>query len=222
MRVFFKGQIEPDLEITDESTIRHLHVRRIQAGEHIELMDGNGHIHHCHITAIHRKSAHIKCMSSQHCNKGATKTLLIAVCRFKTLEIIAQKACELGIHTIQPVITDNIGNLPSLDVWHKKVARIQEIMQQSICQCGNPYLPDISTLKKLDEIDPTSYTLADAKGNTCATIKGSILIGPEGGFSDREYNFFDKNNVARLRFGGFVLRAETAAIIAMSKLSSAL
>ena len=221
MRIYHIGPYDAELTLKDASIIRHLHVRRIQKNETIELLDGKGHINTYLLISIDKSQAVLKMQSTEHIKKPVQKTLMIALCRFKTLEIIAQKACELGVTTIQPLLTDNVGNVPSRLHLRKKMARIEEIMQQSLGQCGNPYLPIILPMKSLLECDPNTYTLADANGNQTSLEQTSILIGPEGGFSEKEYSYFQKNAVPMIRFPGHILRAETAAIIAMHELNRA-
>ena len=217
MRLFHDKPFSPQITI-DGRALNHLHVRRIQQNSDVQLMNGRGHIAIYKVVTISKKIAHLEQISITNHPPVKTPCLLVSLCRIKAMEAVCQKACELGISEIQPVITDHVGTSLSDEQWQVKRVRLSEIMQQSLLQCGNPYLPQIAHLVLLSDIDPTSYIVADAGGDSSeSTNQGSksILIGPEGGFSEQEYLYFQHHKIKKIKLPGWTLRAETAAILAM-------
>ena len=138
---------------------------------------------------------------------------------------IIEKLTELGISTFTPIITEfsNVRKV-SQDKLH---ARAKEAAEQ----CGLMRIPIINNAISLDELlndwsDDSILVFCDEKSNPKNPINElsrakelniSFLIGPEGGFSDKErYNVLELQNVIRLSLGSRVLRADTAAIVVAS------
>lgn len=160
--------------------------------------------------------------------KNTQKKLIIAIALLKKskMELIIQKATELGVDTIIPIITDRC--------VAKQInkERLNNIAIESSEQCNRmtiPLIQDISKLEDLQKFNNLHYNVAvcneklvnssikDTFNSLDKTKNTLIIIGPEGGFSESEVNFFDNNNnILQISLGKFILRAETAAISALS------
>lgn len=137
------------------------------------------------------------------------------------LDWIVEKATELGVARLQPVITERT------IVERVKRERIEAQIVEACEQCGRTALPALAdpvTLPRLLADWPATRALlfADEAGGsalsaTDAPAPAAILTGPEGGFTDRERALLlDHPAVRRIALGPRILRAETAAIAAVS------
>ncbi|WP_263588130.1 16S rRNA (uracil(1498)-N(3))-methyltransferase [Sphingopyxis sp. GC21] len=135
------------------------------------------------------------------------------------LDWIIEKATELGVARLQPVITERT------IVERVKQERLAAQIVEACEQCGRTALPDLADPAKLPQLLkdwPVGRTLlfADEAGGVplaavAAPAPAAILTGPEGGFTDRERAMLiDHDAVKRIALGPRILRAETAAIAA--------
>jgi len=127
-------------------------------------------------------------------------------------------ATQMGVSGFQPVITERtVAN-------HINWARMEKIVTESAEQSNRNSVPKILPIKKFDEIDLSHIAFADERAAYGAELPGDargttqILIGPEGGFSDREFAALDASGAIGIGLGKTILRAELAAAIAVSRI----
>ena len=177
--------------------------------------------------------------------------LYMGIIKKDNFELAIEKAVELGVYEINPVLMDfsksnfnssynkykNDKNNEELNVLNNKdVERLNRISYTASTQSNRPYIPiiknDISTDEMIKKIDKNCSNIVfyENKNGIKDTIdylselnktnnEINIIIGPEGGFSERELDLFKSNNYTFLSLGDRVLRAETAAISALSLIS---
>ena len=144
-----------------------------------------------------------------------------------------QKATELGVKEIIPLYTDNCA--VKEDFISSKSDKWQKIAVESVKQCERADIPKVLELSSLEKVvREYDNVFVFGEKNADLTIfdfvikfgkpKGSVLvvIGPEGGFSDKEFEFFKKNNLPVLTLGNLILRADTACAVALSSVINAL
>lgn len=145
---------------------------------------------------------------------------------------IIEKATELGVSTIFPIMTDNCSVNKS--VIEKKIPKWQKIMHESSKQCERAIEPECHTLSTLDKIlneQKFDKVIVFCERIADKTIRDSfksrpinkgdrvlVVIGPEGGFSQKEFNYFEAQNLEMLTLGDLILRAETAVIVALGNI----
>jgi 16S rRNA (uracil1498-N3)-methyltransferase len=149
----------------------------------------------------------------------------------KNMDLIVQKATELGVATIIPLLSER--TIVHLDDDAKKLDRWRDIALESCKQCGNNWLPTIEPPRKAQQFfaNPGIYDLkliaslqpgaqplkqilaADAPKNLDTVL---ILIGPEGDFTPAEIASAKNAGCLPLTLGPLVLRAETAALYTLS------
>ncbi len=145
---------------------------------------------------------------------------------------IIEKATELGVHGIYPIYSDFC--TLKKNVIEQKIKKWQRIMYESSKQCERAFIPKCFELKTLEELilqekfnKILAFTERKAKINLKKYLNVNpitsnerilVIIGPEGGFSDSEFEFFEKNKIITLSLGELILRAETAVIVALGNI----
>ncbi len=227
----------------DES--HHLaRVLRVEAGQDLTLFDGQGTRAEGLIETVTKKEVTV-CVTSREsvAPPAAEITLIQAVCKPDRFEMILQKATELGVRTIQPVITQNT-SLPEGKI-KKMIGRGEAIIRNAAQQCGTAWLPQLLPLKPLSRISfESSVTLVGSlhpnakpfkQAFSSLTLAGkmpairtagfqpalrvALAIGPEGDFTEEEVNAAVKAGAIPVTFGKQILRTETAAIFGLSVLA---
>lgn len=153
-------------------------------------------------------------------------TLYQAILKSDKFDWLIQKAVELGVQRIVPVISCH-----SIvkDISASKRKRYEEIIKEATEQCGGVRLPELAPVmdfasaiesagkqsgaKIIAWEKETEYNLADA-----ATAEVQLFIGPEGGYSTEEIEEAKNKQIIPVTLGNRILRAETAAIAALAKL----
>lgn len=218
------------IKIDDKETFHHLtRALRVRVGESLKVIDENEIVYQTEIKEINSKELILKIISSKKSERklGFNLTLAQAILHSDAQNFVIQKATELGVSNIIPVIMDNCAI--KKDVAEKKSEKWQKIAQEAFKQCERANVPLISNIVKLMEIDFSQYD----KIIVCSEIEKEktlkhcnvekaqnilLIIGPEGGFSNKEFEFFKEKNFDTISLGNLILKAETAVISAISTL----
>ena len=207
-------------------------VLRIGVGQELTLFDGEGTRAQALVTHVDKKRVEARVTAREFRAPPAVEiTLIQAVCKPDRFEMILQKATELGVRAIRPVITQNC-SLPS-GKMKKMAERGEAIIRNAAQQCGTAWLPQLLPLKRLSEISfESSVTLVaslhpNAKpfrevlhGLDKSKIKtAALLIGPEGDFTEDEVQAAVDAGAIPVTFGDQILRTETAALFGLSVLT---
>ncbi len=145
-------------------------------------------------------------------------TLYLSLIKKDNFELAVQKATELGVTTIVPILSER-SEKKNIDL-----DRLQKIVIESSEQSGRGDVPTILPIITLSEIVETqlphdvSYVLqmgeSSLRRHYNQEISVGLFIGPEGGWSDEEKKLFQEKNILSVSLGSTTLRAETAAIVA--------
>ena len=141
---------------------------------------------------------------------------------------VMEKATELGARGVYPIITDNCA--VSIDTAYKKQKKWQKVMYEASKQCERAKIPTCFEPSKIEKILENNFNKILVMGErsteqslkeylTTFPIKSSekmlVIIGPEGGFSEREFNYFKEKNIPVISLGDLILKAETAVIVTL-------
>ncbi len=159
-------------------------------------------------------------------------TLFQGLPKSDKMELIIQKCVELGVCGIVPVITERCVSRINTDKdAQNKLARWQKIAREAAKQCNRGIIPNIYypiTFKEAvvmaseAELAVIPYEKESAVGfkNIVArhqgVTSGSIMIGPEGGFEDKEIQLAQDSGIQKISLGPRILRTETAGMVALS------
>jgi len=240
--------LKADLVVLSPEESHHLaRVLRVEAGQELTLFDGQGTRAEGVVDAVTKKEVTVRITARETVPPPAVEiTLIQAVCKPDRFELILQKATELGVRRIQPMITKN-ASLPAGKI-EKMAERGKAIIRSAAQQCGAAWLPDFQPLEKIEAILPTLgkfdavfigslhpeakpfkeafRSLASAGWKPAVRIAGilpalrvALLIGPEGDFTAEEVNSAVAAGAIPVTFGSQILRTETAAIFGLSVLA---
>ena len=142
---------------------------------------------------------------------------------------VIEKATELGVSGVYPVMTDNC--TVARQIVEKKVQKWQKIMYESSKQCERAVVPvcfEPCTISELLEKNSFDKVIVFCERIADKTIRDSfrgkpinkddkvlVIIGPEGGFSQKEFEFFKERGFEMLTLGELILRAETAVTVGL-------
>jgi 16S rRNA (uracil1498-N3)-methyltransferase len=212
--------------IVDEEILHQMkHVLRFEVGDTCVLLDGKGGHASGTIETMDKKAIILKLIDFEKFEKPARKIALYVAIPKKpaTFEIILQKATELGVTDIIPIITDHC---QIREIRNEK--RLLYIIKEATEQCERLFLPKFHPILKFEkfiESPPDGVILTgdarmhDIKLGEMKIDSGkniSLVIGPEGGLTDKELADIHRIGGKIFVLGDTVLRMETAVIAALS------
>lgn len=216
--------------------VRHMHVLRVRIGESIEFFDGSNGSCQSEILSLDKRSATLKIIKINPLSPmpAITTSLAIALVANDKMDLIIQKAVELGINHIIPVYTERSARLVN-ERSANKLSHWQNIIISSCGQCGQNILPTIAlpvpitSVYENSEYDTkiimnvpnisSSGLFLGSKADCVTTKHVILLVGPEGGFTDEEIKCATLNDYQSLQLGNLIMRAETAVIAGLSVLN---
>ena len=144
----------------------------------------------------------------------------LSIVRFNRFEWAVEKLTELGVHAIRPLIADR-SDPKLVAAAPKRVARWRRIGFEAAQQARRLAAPRVEhpiTLEQLEQTPDSVCVVTDPVGDPLPSVYGgagaTLLVGPEGGWTDRERNLAEANGFKLAGLGGTILRTETAAIAA--------
>ena len=229
MKRFF-GRIEKDLGFIEDEEFLHLkNVLRMKRGDKLVLFDGTGNDYFGEITEIKKNFATVKIEKAQICQALPKKniTLYQAFIKREKLELVVQKAVELGIKRLVPF---NSKYCVAKDAVNKK-DRLEKIVISACKQCECSSLMKIEKaveFEKMLEIAKNAQIIIfanerEGKNFDFPVLKDfdniAIIVGPEGGFSKEEKEKILAVAAESVSLGNRILRSETASIVLMGIVS---
>ena len=203
---------------------RHLRdVLRLKAGDEVYVFDGRGREFRCSVLNAKRDAAELRIEEEIEPAKPESQlqlNLCVALLKGEKFDLVVQKATELGVTSITPLITRHADiHLRDQSDARKRVVRWQRIALEAAKQSGRAFVPEIILPVEFDTIlntEGTGVMFSERGGEAFESLTetGSItaLVGSEGGWSDEEIDAARARNFHIVTLGGRVLRAETAAI----------
>jgi 16S rRNA (uracil1498-N3)-methyltransferase len=202
-----------------DSTEQMRKVFRLKSGDHVIAFDGSGEDVESEITDFTKEGVELSVVSSQKSRSipNINVTLSMAIVKKDNFELIVEKATELGVSHIIPVLADRS------EKKNLNQDRLIKISIEASEQSGRGSVPSVGQIMSIDQFvssnggnivvfDPSGkkFLRSDSKDDI------TVLIGPEGGWSPRELELFASKNIPVYSLGNQVLRAETAAISVLS------
>ena len=221
------------ITISDKDNYTHIAKSlRAKVGEKLLLIDENQIQYETVIKEITQKEITVNVENSYKSDRKLDFRLYLgqAPLRSDAQSIIIEKATELGCDGVYPVLSDNCALNKS--IVEKKIQKWQRVMYEASKQCERAYVPTCFEATTLEELLKSDFKIiAFCERLATETLheyvlknpikkddKILVIIGPEGGFSQRDFDLFRENNIHMLTLGDLILKAETAVIVALGNL----
>jgi 16S rRNA (uracil1498-N3)-methyltransferase len=201
-------------------------VLRLKIGDNISLFNNiDSNEYDVEIIEISNKSIVAKINKYEIMNKENSYiiNLFQSIIKNENFDLVIQKATELGINTITPLITERTNHKFDKNHFDKKLERWEKIAINATEQCGRVFVPEIKAITTIDNIkhsDALNITLCPYTKNSneistqiISNHSFNIFIGPEGGFTSDEIQLLTKQpNSISINLGTRILKSETAHI----------
>ena len=219
------------ISVNDIENYRHIaRALRARKGEKLLLIDENQIQYETVIEEITPNNILCRIVNSYPSKRDLDFDLFLAQSplRSDSQLTVMEKATELGARGIYPVLTDNCAVNKS--VAEKKLDKWQKVMYEASKQCERAKVPTCYNVTTLDEVLNENFDkiLVFAERSTEISLKQFlaknplkkgervlVIIGPEGGFSQKEFDFFRAKKLPLITLGELILKAETAVITAL-------
>jgi 16S rRNA (uracil1498-N3)-methyltransferase len=208
-------------------------VLRVRVGERITVFDGRGRSARAEVLEVGKSALRLS-LGESHSRPAPRPEILLAqaVPKGKTMDLIVQKAVELGVTAIQPLITRHTVVQVGEDDASRKSSKWQRVALEACKQCGQDLLPEVLPARNFSDwlpevagdtriigsLFPGARPLRELLRASPLPQRVVLLVGPEGDFSPDEAAAAVAASFQPASFGAIVLRAETAAIFAISAL----
>ncbi|TDF34430.1 16S rRNA (uracil(1498)-N(3))-methyltransferase [Alteromonadaceae bacterium M269] len=233
-RIFHPDLLATDSKVTltPDATNHVANVLRLKEEHPIVLFNGDGNEYSAHIALA--KKREVVAMVDAKLSLSVESPLPIhlgqGISKGDRMDLVIQKSVELGVQEITPIITERCVVKLSPERWQKKQQQWQKIIVGACEQSGRNSLPKLNDVVTLNDwvkqstselrltLDPKSEQRMSQLPYSHQGIR--LMIGPEGGFSDREVYISKEAGYASVSMGPRILRTETAALTSIAILQS--
>ncbi len=230
-RLYLETQLDgPDIALPSKHAHYLRDVLRLRSGNDVVVFNGRGNECLAEIEALTRDGAKLRITttSAPIPEPKLNLTLLQGIAKADAMDLIVQKSTELGVRSIAPVLTEYSVVKIDPQRTRRRLEHWQRIAQSACEQSGRHSPPLICEPQPLDRglealsqtgkrvvLDPRAeLTFADGASSGHPATPICILIGPEGGLSERDLLLSEQAGFERVKLGPRILRVETAAIAA--------
>lgn len=220
------GSWKGGVALRGEEAHHCVRVMRKKPGDQIVVFDGEGREGRAIITATTKALVNLKLLSSDETRKPVPRIeIAVGIPKGKSFDLILQKAVELGVSRIQPLMSAQ-GNVRfEANEAEGKREKWQRVVLEACKQCGQNHLPHVDLPLGLEEylrelppggarfagaLLPGARPFRESLSGTGVPDRVVLLIGPEGDFSSGEYRAIEEAGFAGVSLGKLVLRTETA------------
>ena len=228
-------QVKDNYIQVEGSDVNHIkNVLRMKVGEELEISDGNNKKYLCKIETITSEAVSVTIKEELLSDTELPSKIYLfqGLPKGDKMELIVQKAVELGVYEIIPVATKRAVVKLDEKKASKKVERWNAISEGGAKQSGRDVVPEVQRVmsykealeyaKKLDVL-LIPYELAEGMDETRQVIEAilpgqsiGVFIGPEGGFETAEIEYATLQGAKAITLGKRILRTETAGLTALS------
>jgi 16S rRNA (uracil1498-N3)-methyltransferase len=228
------------ITLTGREAQHGLRVLRVRRSEKVGVLDGEGHRYVCEVENISRDAIQLKVLEKDFIEPLPYRiTLVQAIPKGRLFDAIVQKATELGVFRIVPLLTERVVTQLDDDKSAVKAEHWRTVAIEAIKQCGSPWLPqvaapvpvnDLVARAELFDLSFVASLQADSRhprewlkdfDQTQMRKPASLCVwvGPEGDFTPGEIDAAKSVGALPITLGPLVLRSETAAIYCLSVLN---
>jgi 16S rRNA (uracil1498-N3)-methyltransferase len=215
-----------------ERAARHVAALRLRVGDAVILFGGDGHESAAAITGIGKRGVVAAVRERRAVDRESPLDVHLAqgVCAGDRMDLVLQKATELGVAAIQPILTARSVVRLSSERQERREAHWQNVVIAACEQCGRNRVPRVAPSLSFGEylaVPAAAGTRVLLAPDGEATVRSlapqapvTVLIGPEGGLAPEERAIAVAAGFVTVRFGPRVLRTETAPLAALAALQA--
>ena len=217
----------------DKDAARYLSsVLRMIPGQRINLFNGDGLEYVAEVVSLGKNQATASIVQSLSNDRESPLKihLAIGISRGERMDLVIQKATELGVHAITPIFTERTEVKLTGSRLEKRLTHWQQVAISACEQCQRNIIPIINPASPLPQhlandqrgLKIVLHHRTETRLTELQNIDGivTLLVGPEGGLSDEEIALAESHTYHAIKLGPRVLRTETAPLAAISILQS--
>jgi 16S rRNA (uracil1498-N3)-methyltransferase len=210
----------------DAEESHHLaRVLRLVPGAMVFAFDGNGAEYECEVARVHKDAAELQVIArlSNEVESPLQLTLGQALIKGDKFDWVVQKATELGVTRLVPLVTEH-SELRKAEGRESRLQRWRRIALEATKQCGRRKLIELAEVATFVQFcaaeTGVKLIFSERGGSRLADVPRAnavtLAIGPEGGWSERELTLAEAHGFLPVQLGNRILRTETAAVAAVA------
>ena len=217
----------PLITLSKNESAHAIKSRRLRQGQEVNLLNGQGGFSKGSIVVVDKRAVEIQLTSFRQKPKNSSSiTIATAIPKGDRQKVMIDMLTQLGVSRVIPLNCEH-----SVTRYSDNLALKWERTAIEACkQSQNPWLPTISSAQTVEQLlnsEDSKLAYADASGESIELLGRSlyqdkaanltVIIGPEGGFSDNEIKLMVEQKCLPIKLGDFILRTESAAITTVSQ-----
>lgn len=223
--------------IKDKELLAHICLAlRAKVGENVKFIDENEIQYFAKVEEISKKFLKATVEESFKSNRKLDFELVLvqSILKPDAQALLISNAVQTGVNAIYPIFSENCA--PKLASVENKTEKWQKIANEAAKQCERANFARVMEISKFDEVLKNfmpknvlvfaeKYAEFDFETGLNDVDKNSpiaVVVGPEGGFSEREFEYFRKSGFKLLTLGNLILKAPNAAVAGISNITSRL
>ena len=235
-RIYTDQTLRPGLEVVlPEQAGEHVaRVLRLEHGHPLILFNGDGCEYDATLAALVKRAVSAKITAVRESDREAPLQVTLAqgIARGEKMDWILQKATELGVARIVPLVTERTEVKLDEDRAERRRAHWMSVIAGACEQCGRNRLPALEPPQRLDRwlgsLDAAPALRLALLPEGDASLRqlpqmengATLAVGPEGGFSEHDIALLGQGGFRGLRLGPRILRTETAGVAALAALQA--
>ena len=225
------------IELSESDNFFHLtKVLRAKIGQKVKFIDNNQIVYETEITKITKKNLIANILKSYKTKRILKNNIVLiqSVLSNDAQNLLIANATQTGVKEIYPVMSDNVS--VSSDSLKNKVEKWQKIASENFKQCERGDIPIIHNILNIKDILSNfkkenilifaekyeNYSLNNCLNNIKTNETIAIVIGPEGGYSEKEFEYFKKEKYKLITLGKMIYKAPNAVVAGVSNIISRL
>lgn len=218
--------------LPEDAAHHAVHVLRLHAGEEVTLFNGRGGEYAGRIAAVERLRVQVDLLAHRPVERESplAMTLVQGVSAGEKMDFTVQKATELGVAAVQPVVAARSTGRITGERAELKRAHWRRVAIAACEQCGRNRVPEVHSVQPLEQFCAAPAAAGSRlllsplaqQGLRAAKLDGAVALaaGPEAGFTAEEEALLAEAGFVPVRLGPRVLRTETAALAALAALNA--
>ena len=235
-RFFINSDLRKGLEINLKNPTSHQikNVLRMVEGDQFELFNNTGNSYIARYMSFEGNS--VKCLiieQLENLHEEIKINVFQSIIKTSKLDLIVEKLTEIGISSLTPIVTERTQRKDIDSLSENKLKRLKKISIESSEQSGKVFIPTVNNIQILKDLDiskPDSMNIVfyenidgakkinSLKKEVFNYKSVSVYIGPVGGFSDEEIEFFKSKESEVINLGNTIFKSDTASIVGIALL----